>query len=137
MAAMASRKERPWSSLAPITTDLSKNSTTILGSATMKRSFASIVQGTNVLDSTHEPLLMPYIKDDCLCIPLPEAIYQESLKKCHNHLWLLIPKGSSLVKVLDSMIQLSSLWSFASDWNLVSLGRGFYEFYFESLEDLY
>lgn len=48
-----------------------------------------------------------------------------------------MPNGSSPVKVLDLKVRLSSLWKFASAWNIVSLGRGFYEFSFESLEDLY
>lgn len=78
------------------------------------------------------------IKGDELYIKIPESEYLAGLESCKNHLHgrLMLSKGSMPMKVSDLRCKLLDLWKQIGSWNIISLGRGFYEFSFSSLEDL-
>ncbi|GAU19900.1 hypothetical protein TSUD_95050 [Trifolium subterraneum] len=69
---------------------------------------------------------------------MPEDEYQVGLAACkHNlHGRIIWPKGSTPLKVSDLKARLAPLWKTLGKWGLTSLGKGFYEFSFSSLEDV-
>jgi hypothetical protein len=78
------------------------------------------------------------VKGDILAIEIPDAAYQAGLDACkHNlHGRILWPKGSSPLSVVALKDKLSIIWKGLSKWGIISLGKGFFEFIFSSLEDV-
>jgi hypothetical protein len=93
---------------------------------------------SNVCDIPLSQLPQPVVKGDRLAIEIPEVAYQVGLDACkHNlHGRILWPKGSSPLSVVALKAKLSSVWKDFSKWGLISLGKGFYEFTFSTLEDV-
>lgn len=56
--------------------------------------------------------------------------------KTYLHGRLMLAKGNTPQKVVDLRSNLMALWSRIGPWNLIFLGKGFYEFSFSSLEDM-
>lgn len=61
-----------------------------------------------------------------------------SLEGCKTRLngRLLLSKGDTPLKIDALRIKLQNLWKPAGKWGLVSLGKGYYEFSFSSIDDL-
>lgn len=80
----------------------------------------------------------PCLKNDEVSIKIPESEYLLGLEACKNHLHgrLLLSKGSAPLKVADLRSKLLKLWNKLGPWELISLGKGFFDFSFSSLEDL-
>jgi hypothetical protein len=78
------------------------------------------------------------VKGDRLAIEIPENYYQVGLEACkHNlHGRVLWPKGSTPLSVGALKDKLALIWKDLSRWGIISLGKGFYEFTFSSLEDV-
>ncbi|GAU35943.1 hypothetical protein TSUD_394910 [Trifolium subterraneum] len=93
---------------------------------------------SNVCDIPLSQLPQPVIKGDRLAIEIPEVTYQASLEACkHNlHGGILWPKGSSPLSAVALKAKLSKIWKDFSKWGLISLGKGFFEFTFSTLEDV-
>ncbi|KAK2404888.1 hypothetical protein QL285_054191 [Trifolium repens] len=93
---------------------------------------------SNVCDIPLSQLPQPVVKGVRLAIEIPEVAYQVGLDACkHNlHGRILWPKGSSPLSVVALKAKLSSVWKDFSKWGLISLGKGFYEFTFSTLEDV-
>ncbi|KAF1867150.1 hypothetical protein Lal_00049579 [Lupinus albus] len=64
--------------------------------------------------------------------------YQVGLLRCKSHLHgrLILSKGDTPLKFNELKEKLTSLWSMIGKWNMISLGRGFYDFAFSFVEDL-
>jgi hypothetical protein len=60
------------------------------------------------------------------------------MEKCkHNlHGRIIWPKGSTPLSVVAVKNKLAPLWKDLSKWGVISLGKGYYEFVFSSLEDV-
>jgi hypothetical protein len=101
-----------------------------------KKSFADAVN--NVCDVPLSQLPQPVIKGDRVAILIPEEEYRAGASTCkHNlHGRILWPKGATPLKVGDLKVKLSPLWKTLGKWGVTSLGKGFYEFSFSSLEDV-
>jgi hypothetical protein len=78
------------------------------------------------------------VKGDRLAIEIPDEAYQAGLEACkHNlHGRIFWPKGSTPLSVVALKEKLSLIWEGLSKWGIISLGKGFYEFTFSSLEDV-
>jgi hypothetical protein len=78
------------------------------------------------------------VKGDRLAIEIPENFYLAGLEACkHNlHGRVIWPKGSTPLSVGALKDKLSLIWKDLSRWGIISLGKGFYEFTFSSLEDV-
>jgi hypothetical protein len=92
----------------------------------------------NICDIPLSQLPQPVVKGDRLAIEIPENYYLAGLEACkHNlHGRILWPKGSTPLSVGALKDQLSLIWKDLSRWGIISLGKGFYEFTFSSLEDV-
>lgn len=64
--------------------------------------------------------------------------YDAGMETCkHNlHARILWPKGSSPLTVYALRNKLAPLWKNLGKWGVTSLGKGYYEFCFSTLEDL-
>jgi hypothetical protein len=92
----------------------------------------------NLCDIPLSQFPQPVIKGDRLAIEIPESIYEAGLEACkHNlHGRILWPKGSTPLLVVALKTKLSQVWKNLSRWGVISLGKGFFEFTFSSLEDV-
>ncbi|KAF1870212.1 hypothetical protein Lal_00003418 [Lupinus albus] len=138
----------PWSFLidTPHASPISPISSSSPSSPTHpKKSFAQILKNTcdtqvlkNTCDISISQLPQPCIKGDAIVVKIPEVDYQYGLQWCKNHLHgrVILAKGDTTFRFADLKSKLRSLWSMIGEWNMISLGRGFYDFSFASLEDM-
>ncbi|XP_019429250.1 PREDICTED: uncharacterized protein LOC109336882 [Lupinus angustifolius] len=103
---------------------------------TAKKSFAQALK--NSCNFTISQLPQPCIKGEAIAIKIPEEDYQAGLQRCKNHLHgrLILSKGDNMLKFLDLKEKLAWLWCKLGKWTMISLGKGFYDFSFSSLEDM-
>ncbi|KAF1872450.1 hypothetical protein Lal_00016748 [Lupinus albus] len=85
-----------------------------------------------------EALAPTMFKGDVVAVKIHEDAYQAGLKRCRSHLHgrLILAKGDQPMKFVDLKTKLMDLWSMVGKWSMISLGRGFYEFTFSSVEDM-
>jgi hypothetical protein len=122
----------PWKCL-----DLSNDpQNTNIESPKPQKTFAQALN--NLCDIPLSQFPQPVIKGDRLVIEIPESIYEAGLEACkHNlHGRILWPKGSTPLSVVALKTKLSQVWKNLSRWGVISLGKGFFEFTFSSLEDV-
>ncbi|KAK2441919.1 hypothetical protein QL285_013152 [Trifolium repens] len=93
---------------------------------------------TNLCDIPASQLQQPVVKGDGLAIEIPDEAYHAGLDVCkHNlHGRIIWPKGATPITVVALKEKLSTIWKNLSRWGIISLGRGYYEFTFSSLEDV-
>jgi hypothetical protein len=93
---------------------------------------------TNICDIPLSQIPQPVVKGDRLAIEIPELYYEAGLEACkHNlHGRIIWPKGSTPLSVAALKVKLASIWKDLSKWGVISLGKGFFEFTFSSLEDV-
>ncbi|XP_058783917.1 uncharacterized protein LOC131658665 [Vicia villosa] len=101
-----------------------------------KKSFVEAISNVCVIPTSQLPI--PCVKGDRISIMIPEDEYLLGLESCkHNlHGRILWPKGSTPFTVQQLKTKLLSLWSSLQKWGVTSLGKGFFEFSFSSLEDV-
>ncbi|MCH83819.1 hypothetical protein A2U01_0004645 [Trifolium medium] len=101
-----------------------------------QKSFAQAVN--NVCDIPLSQLPQPCVKGDGLAISIPEVDYLAGIDACkHNlHGRIIWPKGSTPLTVVALKDKLAPLWKDLARWGVTSLGKGYYEFVFSSLEDV-
>jgi hypothetical protein len=101
-----------------------------------QKSFAQAL--TNLCDIPVSQLPQPVVKGERLAIEIPEVAYEAGLDACkHNlHGRILWPKGSTPLSVVALKEKLSMIWKDLSRWGVISLGKGFFEFTFSTLEDV-
>lgn len=101
------------------------------------KTFAQVLH--NACDVPLSQFPAPCMKGDKLAVQIPEDEYQAGLEACKTHLHgrILLTKGQQPLKIQFGLRdRLSILWRPLGEWRLVSLGKGFYEFAFASVEDL-
>ncbi|KAK2428073.1 hypothetical protein P8452_42228 [Trifolium repens] len=93
---------------------------------------------TNLCDIPSSQLQQPVVKGDRLAIEIPDEAYNAGLDACKNNLHgrIIWPKGTTPLTVVALKQKLSMIWKDLSKWGVISLGKGFYEFTFSSLEDV-
>jgi hypothetical protein len=124
----------PWKCL-----DLSNEpKNTIIEPPKPQKTFAQALTLTNLCDIPLSQFQQPVVKGDRLAIEIPEAAYEAGIEACkHNlHGRILWPKGSTPLSVVALKEKLALLWKDLSRWGMISLGKGYFEFTFSSLEDV-
>ncbi|XP_019430036.1 PREDICTED: uncharacterized protein LOC109337512 [Lupinus angustifolius] len=99
-------------------------------------SFAQALKAT--CDISISQLPQPCIKGDAIAIKIPEEEYQAGLQRCKSHLHgrLILSKGDSPLRFTELRTKLQALWNMIGTWGMISLGRGYYEFSFASVDDM-
>ncbi|WJX18848.1 hypothetical protein P8452_08607 [Trifolium repens] len=93
---------------------------------------------SNVCDIPTSQFPTPCVKGDRLSIAIPEEEYLAGMNACkHNlHGRIVWPKGATPLTVVALKKKLSLIWKDLARWGVASLGKGYYEFCFSSLEDV-
>ncbi|MCH92235.1 hypothetical protein A2U01_0013172, partial [Trifolium medium] len=114
----------------------SKQPSPIVNPPKTPKSFAQAVN--NVCDIPVSQLPQACVKGDGLAIEIPEHEYLAGIDVCkHNlHGRIIWPKGSTPLTVAALKNKLAPLWKDLAKWGVSSLGKGYYEFCFSSLEDV-
>jgi len=109
--------------------------TTILPAAVPKPSFAQALQGNTAPSDT---LPVPSMRGDRLSVKITDDVYARGLDFCKTNLrgMLVLNKGDKPISSKDLAAKLPKLWKLNGPWHLSSLGRGFFEFFFHSQEDM-
>lgn len=100
------------------------------------KTFAQAVN--NICDIPDSQLPKPCLKGDYFAIEIPDEEYEAGLAACkHNlHGRIILPKGSSPINVEDLRAKLAGIWKSIGRWGITSIGKGFFELSFSSIEDL-
>ncbi|WJX67277.1 hypothetical protein P8452_51766 [Trifolium repens] len=103
---------------------------------TTQKSFAQVVN--NVCEIPVSQFPQPCVKGDELAISIPEKDYLAGMEACkHNlHGRIVWPKGATPLTVVALKNKLAPMWKELGRWGVLSLGKGYYEFTFSSLEDV-
>ncbi|XP_058754626.1 uncharacterized protein LOC131627787 [Vicia villosa] len=106
-------------------------------SSVKAKSFVSVVSN-NVCDIPLSQLPTPCLKGDRLAITIPEDEYALGVEACKHHLHgrVVWSKGSQPLTVVSLKNKLLEVWPQIGKWGITSLGKGFFEFAFSSLEDV-
>lgn len=93
---------------------------------------------TNICNILLSQFPQPCAKDDRIAISIPKEEYLAGVEACkHNlHGQIVWPKGSTPLKVAALKNKLSPLWKDLNKQGIMSLGKGFYEFSFSTLEEV-
>jgi hypothetical protein len=80
----------------------------------------------------------PCLKGERLSIKIPEESYQAGVERCKNNLHgrLMMAKGDKPLQLNELREKLIKAWAPIEKWQITPLGKGYYEFYFQSREDL-
>jgi len=107
---------------------------TLVSAAIAKPTFAQALRGPL---PTAEPLPLPSIHVDSLSISISTTACFRGLDYCKTNLRgrLVLSKGDKPYATKDITAKLHKLWKIGP-WHMASLGRGFYEFFFASQEDM-
>lgn len=101
----------------------------------LNKSFAQALN--NVCDIPQSQLPKPSKKGDNFAISIPDDEYDKGMEACkyNLHARILWPKGSTPLTVVALRTKLQLVWKNLGRWGITSLGKGFYEFTFTSIED--
>ena len=109
--------------------------TTVSNGSELPRSFASALAGTTVIDERPFPSLC--IKGDALCIKIFQEEYQKGVEDCKKVLRarLTLSKGDKPYAARDLCSKIEKIWKTAAGWKMGPLGKGYYDFHFDVVED--
>ncbi|KAK2410797.1 stemmadenine O-acetyltransferase [Trifolium repens] len=93
---------------------------------------------SNVCDIQLIQFPKPCVKGDHWSIAIPEEEYLAGIDACkHNlHGRIFWPKGVTSLSLDSLRSKLSVVWKAIGKFGFISLGKGFYEFSFSTLEDM-
>ena len=101
-------------------------------------SFAQVLTSTVPSQTIDDPLPQPSIKGEQLRIRISQPIYEKGVDYCKKTLRgrLILNKGDKPYTSTEIHQRLQKHWNTSAPWSLLSLGRGYYEFYFASEADM-
>ncbi|CAK8563353.1 unnamed protein product [Lathyrus sativus] len=104
-------------------------------STTKTKTFAETIHNVCDIPTSHLPKLV--IKGDKIAITITKDEYLAGHEACkHNlHARIIWPKGTTPLRVSVLRNKLSPQWKDLGKWGITSLGKGFYEFSFSTIED--
>lgn len=102
---------------------------------TTQKTFAQVLN--TVCDIPLSQLPKPSLKGNKTAISIPDEEYSKGLETCkHNlHARVVWPKGATPLTAVALREKLRPLWKTLDRWGVTSIGKGYFEFSFSSLED--
>lgn len=116
---------------------MAMTSTPAVASIPPPRFFAqALVASHNNVPNTTMPL--PTIRGDSLSIRITQPVYEKGVDVCKRNLCgrLVLYKGDKPYASREIEDKLKKQWKMVAPWTLLSLGRGFYEFFFTNESDM-
>lgn len=107
-------------------------------SAPPKQSFASLLTKQPSLNFHLTSLPTPFVDNGLVSIQISEDAYLRGLDRCRSNLVgrLTGPSNCVAPKAHELAHRLRSLWPSLSHWSIAPLGKGFFMFQFQTLEDM-
>jgi len=102
-----------------------------------KKSFSqALVAATVTVTSTSLPT--PVIRGETICIPISDETYPQGIKACKQNLRdrPILNKGDKPYGSGEVQTKLQQLWTNIGPWKMKPFGKGYFEFYFSSYDDL-
>jgi hypothetical protein len=98
--------------------------------------FAQVLKAPQT-DSSNENFHTPVIRGDTVSIAITQEIYEKGTDFCKRHLRgrLVLNKGDKPYLTRDLQLKLQKQWTTTQPWTMLSLGCGYYEFFFDSEAD--
>jgi len=98
--------------------------------------FAAALAAQKVVD--HSPFPAPCLKGDALSIKICQEEYHRGIKDCKNALraCLTLNKGDKPYSARNLSNKIGKLWKTTTGWKMAPLGKGYYDFHFDSADDL-
>lgn len=87
---------------------------------------------------TSSTLPSPVVRGETLCIPISDDTYEKGIEVCKRNLRgrLILNKGDKPYSSREVQTKLQQLWKNIGPWKLTPLGKGYFEFYFSSNDDM-
>jgi len=122
----------PWSFMA----SLDSNVATPAKPPEPGKSFAQALSSSNNLQLTQLPPIV--VMGKTVRVKITQAIYESELATCRSNLHgrLTLHKGDTPMTTQGLKLKLSKQWPTIQNWELTPLGRGFFEFHFNTVEDM-
>lgn len=100
-----------------------------------QKSSATALAGPSSFED--RPYPSPCIKGDALSIKICQEEYRKGIEDCKHALRarLTLLKGDKPYSARDLSIKIGKLWKTTAGWKMVPLGKGFYDFLFDSEAD--
>jgi hypothetical protein len=89
--------------------------------------------------SSNDNLPQPLIRGETVSIKITQDIYEKRMALCKRNLRgrLVLNKGDKPYATKDIQLKLQKLWSTTDTWSMLSLGQGYYEFFFAIETDMH
>jgi len=102
-----------------------------------KLSFVQAVSASNSI-STNDDLPEPLIRGETVSIQISQHVYEKGMEVCKRNLRgrLVLNKGDKPYTKKDIHSKLQKQWKTTGAWSMTPLGRGYYEFFFASEDDM-
>jgi len=100
-------------------------------------SFAQALTTSSIV-SSNDNLSQPLIRGESVSIKISQDMYEKGMAVCKRNLRgrLVLNKGDKRYTTKDIHLKLQNQWKTTWAWNMLSLGKGYYEFTFSSETDL-
>jgi len=101
-------------------------------------SFAQALTASSTTISSNDNLPQPLIRGKSVSIHISEDIYEKGMAVCKRNLRgrLVMNKGKKPYTTKDIHTKLQNQWKTTGAWSMTPLGRGFYELFFASEDDM-
>jgi len=101
-------------------------------------SFMQALTASSNMISSNDNLPQPLIRGESVSIHISQAIYEKGMAVCKRNLRgrLVLNKGDKPYTAKDIHSKLQNQWKMMGAWSMTPLGRGFYEFFFASKDDM-
>jgi hypothetical protein len=120
---------------APSHSSMVQTAAPVIMNSAANKSFAAALAGVSAVDD--RPYPSPCIKGDTLSIKIGQEEYRKGVEDCKYALRarLTLSKGDKPYSARDLSNKISKLWKTSAGWKMVPLGKGFYDFLFDSAAD--
>lgn len=108
-----------------------------IDSAPPKKSFVQALAAATVPEPS-STLPCPVVQGEALCIPISDDTYVKGIEVCKRNLRgrLILNKGDKPYGSREVQTKLQQIWKNIGPWKLTPLGKGYFEFYFSSNDDM-
>ena len=128
----------PWPFLAAFDSTVDKPVDTTVNPPVSGKSFAQALSGEVPGDSFQPLRTSKVVMGNSVRVKISQAAYESGLAACRFNLHgrLTLHKGDAPLTTQALKSKLNALWPQLQNWNLIPLGKGFFEFNFNSTEDM-
>lgn len=128
----------PWPCVASLDAPIPKQNALKESGKVFAQALSGVSSDSTPDDNYLAKLPPKIVMGNSVRVKISKAAYESGLAacKCNLHGRLTLHKGDSPLTTQALKAKLSNIWPQLSNWNLIPLGKGFFEFNFSSIEDM-